>query len=167
METIGMKAYHYTCGSYIPAIRHSGFLKLTPSVDRLGPREKGAVWFSTRDDFPPTAIKPIRVDGRQRMLDMPAMDDLLDGVFRFGVDAEDLTPWWQAKHMIGTSNKLMRNLLKVAKERGEKPSSWLIAFYEVTVDQTDLEQWNSETGEWFSVDINDITVQRAVKVEAY
>lgn len=162
-----MKVYHYTCGSYIPAIRESGFLKLTPSRENLGPREKAAVWFSSMPVFPPTAIKPIRVNNRQRLLDMKAMDDLLDGVFRFGIERDQLTPWIEAKRIIGTPNKLMRNLLKIAKDRGEKPSSWHVAFDVVTLNQLSVERWDAVTDNWYYVDINDITVQRAVKVETY
>ncbi len=158
-----MKVYHYTLGVYIPAIRSSGSLKLTPSKTALGRKEKAVVWFSSLNHFPPTSQKAIIQNGQQRMLSNGEMAISLQGIFRFGMDSDELLPWSIASIELFMPNKLRKALIKRAKTLKEKPSTWWVSLRRVPLDNLRLEKLVN--GTWVHTKIGSVKIdENTVKI---
>ena len=115
-----MRLYHYTTGAHIHNILESGFLKLTPSPERLYPGERPLVWLTTDHDMPPTALKPMRLGEH---IHYPTADELCmyAGIYRFTMaKGLKVAKWSKILDRYGADP----GLADIAERMGEDPATW-------------------------------------------
>lgn len=115
-----MSIYHYTTGAHIHQILADGYLKLTPSPERLFPGERPLVWLTTDTDMPPTALKPMRLGDH---IHYPTIDELCQyaNIYRFTMPEGLKTHrWGKILKSFGADS----SLADVAERLGEDPRTW-------------------------------------------
>jgi hypothetical protein len=127
--------WHYTTGDNFYQIVEDGMIK--PAVACVEMREKPAVWFSTRQDWEPTANKLLLLPNEQlKSLTREQTERYGGGLCRFGV-APDTAPhhWWAFKRMSGIKPRFARGLVWSARRDGANPADWWVSFAPVPRDQ--------------------------------
>lgn len=139
---------HYTIGPKLPLIRRSQ--ALLPLGTKLGRNEEPLLWFSTRDDFEPTAIKPLMLNGR---LYRPSFGELhaLVGCFRFVGDLK-LMPYAKACVSAKTPRHFQDVMLSNGLAWGGDPNDWFATLKPVMLDQLIFEKWDGRR--WVSACLN-------------
>lgn len=141
--------FHYTVGPKLPLIRRSG--ALLPMGKNLGDNELPMLWFSSRHDFEPTAIKPLMSN---RGLIRPSFQQLHEfvGCYRFRANLE-LLSFAQACKFAKTPSKYIQLMLSNGAEWGADPEHWFATDKPVILKALGFERWNGAN--WIQANFND------------
>lgn len=151
--------YHYTLGLYLPRIQDDGYLKLTPSQEVVLPGETRAVWFTTMKKMPPTAQKPMSVNGKLRRVTLGELSIKGQGLYRFAGDKDALGAlWWQRHKKKLAHGSQRRSLEQYAKSLDEKPASWYVVTRPVDIQEVRLEKFIAGKWEEVSLETESVSV---------
>ena len=128
-----MIVWHYTTGRNMIGIERSGMIRV--SDVGLAPGERGAVWFSARETWEPSATKNAMnpVTGLHVTMTLDAMMRDCWGLFRIAVRREKTAPTSFARwrRMSGCPPLLCTHLDRVARDLGSNPVDWWVSFRDV------------------------------------
>jgi hypothetical protein len=145
--------WHYTTGNRLRAIFTDGVIK--PATAFVPMSERPVVWFSTNEEWEPTANKLGRdQNGSPAPLDRDGTAELYGGLARIAV-ADETAPFdWDAlKRRSGMSNLTARGLRRAAISSGSRPGDWWGTFDPVPRDQwVAIEVWHE--GRWVNVPLD-------------
>jgi hypothetical protein len=146
------KVWHYTTARRLAAILQAGELRFAAGLLPKG--EKPVVWFSSNEEWEPTANIPLRQpDGRMAIATKDATCLLEGGLARIGVACETAAHDWEAyKRLSGITPKHAREMYKAAIAQGARPGQWFANFEPVprsqwlAVEVWDGREWRGEPG---------------------
>ena len=111
--------YHYTTGLKLRHIINSGDIQ--PTTANIEPHEKPVAWFSTQDQWEPTATK-VPIPGMQGQIETAKAQGGLVRITVPGTCAPYLFP--QLPLIAGTEPSVCLGLLIAGLELGSDPDSW-------------------------------------------
>lgn len=124
--------WHYTTGRYLVGILK--YRELRPEMIGADGIEFPAVWFSTRDDWEPTATKWLYdfYNREYRRLSLTEMQTADGGLFRIGV-ADHTAPfnWDDFKRQSGISEATASLLVTKGRQFGASDRDWFVSFVPV------------------------------------
>ncbi|HUN93971.1 MAG TPA: hypothetical protein VMU33_18115 [Burkholderiaceae bacterium] len=143
-------AWHYTTGERYGQILHSEAIR--PAKVGHSAEERAIAWFSVRQDFEPSLLKPLVLDSGA-VLHFTALQlrAVKGGVFRFGIAAEHLIPWRgeALRRVAGLHYLVSRALERDGARRGGRPWEWYGSLAAVPVASCVVESMD-EDGAWRS-----------------
>lgn len=145
--------WHYTVLQHIIQIDNDGVIK--PATAGVPQDEKPIVWFSTNQDWEPTANKcAVNGDGLIIDLNKEQTEMLGGGLVRIGVDAETAPYDWRAlKELSGMSGRIAQGLYDAAIACGARPGDWWGTF-----DPVPRSKWTAaevfKNGSWVPVPLD-------------
>lgn len=150
--------WHYTTGEKFKAIVDSGYIYEDNKVTSVHIQGMvGAVWFTTRQDWEPTANKAIVYhDGSMRSLSKKETCTHGGGLVRFGVskDMGSLKSWHQWKLQCSCNKKILKKMGRHARRQGSDTSTYRAFFGDLP-----REMWEAidvyEDGKWVRVHTQD------------
>lgn len=124
--------WHYTTADKLRLILDCG--EIRPAIAGIDRGETPVVWFSTRNDWEPTATKMIDENGTLRTLSIAEMVEI--GMVRIGVHP-DTAPiaWKYVRARTGMSKETYDALARVARRDGAIPDCWYCSLEPVPADQ--------------------------------
>ena len=135
--------WHYTIRQRFEQIVAEGVIR--PSTQYALRAPKAAVWFSTNQQWDPSANKSLLLaDESRRVIGRDEMHAIGSGPMRFGV-APGVAPlnWHDFKRESGLSAKLVHAMTAAAIQLESKPSWWFATFEPVLRNQwVAIEQWD-------------------------
>ena len=144
--------YHYTTGSKLRAIINSGAIK--PTTAKIEPNEKPVAWFSTQDQWEPTATK-VPIPGRQGQLLTAKAQSGLVRISVPGTCAPYLFP--QLPLIAGTKPSVCIGLLIAGLELGSEPNTWRFTPTPVpTALFREIEFFDFANDNWLAVDLAEL-----------
>jgi hypothetical protein len=156
-----MLVWHYTWGHKWPYIQRDGLILLADG--KLGPRERPAVWFSTREDFEPTAVKRYGVDryGDWHEVTFEQALELCNGAYRIGVDRDELKliSWLEYLKTSNVSREDAKTMRVNAIKWKAAPSDWWASYRPVPRRYWRAVEKRSEDGSWHSIDVKSISTE--------
>ena len=132
------EVFHYAPAAYLPRILQSGHLR--PS-NAGAPKERPLLWFSTRQDWEPTATK-MKWDPQRGLQHMTFAEQLATvGCIRFALPANDerLLTWIKACKVAGTPARLRQVMELSGRLQGGDPANWFAVTCEVPLLDLRLE----------------------------
>lgn len=139
---------HYTYGHHLASILRSGCL-LATGVS-IPPHERPSLWYSTREDFEPTALKPVRFPGEPNPVRL-TMQELheLAGVYRFATDTERVRakPFAQACRELGILPTDAQAMIRVGNEMGSRHEDWYATPRHQPLSLHEFERWTGANWE--------------------
>ncbi len=141
--------WHYTPWSYLPKIVDSGHLR---PANAGAPTERPLLWFSSRKDFEPTALKAFQSnDGRPQQLTFEEQVSLV-GCVRFGLPQGDtrLMPWVVACKEGGISITQKRVMEKRGKQIKSSSGNWFATSISVPLEEMEFHVFIN--GKWMPAD---------------
>jgi len=143
--------WHYTIGTKLVQIIKSG--KILPATAGVRGKEKPVVWFSSREDWEPTANKLLvnETTGAFHSCTKEETHELGGGLVRIGVAPEIAGHDWKAfKQESGISRKVAHGLYNAAVSQGSRPGDWYVSFSPVPRSQwLAIELWDGS--QWVPV----------------
>ena len=112
--------------------------------------ERPVIWFSTRQDFEPTARK-MRMPGRT-ILSVQEMRRYAGGVFRFGIDSTQAIPWKDLPEATYMASDTMLALASAGKRQGANPSDWFAVVGKLPLTSVAAIETMNEAGAWVSAE---------------
>lgn len=142
-----MLAWHYTIGTRAETIMAGGFI--LPATLHVPTGEKPIVWFSTRQDWEPSATKGI-ADARGVHVRSATMEEMiaLGGLWRFGLASSELLPWGRLKEAARIRRRMLEGLLSVARKAGADPYDWHGSLQPVPVERCTVQCRLTLDSEW-------------------
>jgi hypothetical protein len=144
--------YHYTTGTRLRSIVNSGAIK--PTTAKIEPHEKPVAWFSTQDQWEPTATK-VPIPG---MAGQIATARAQGGLVRITVPstcAPYIFP--QLPLIAGTMPSVCIGLLVAGLELGSDPDTWRFTPDAVPVSLfREVEFYDFANNTWLSVDLAEL-----------
>ena len=136
-------AWHYTTGQHFKDIVDDGFIR--PATSRHTAGERPIVWFSSNQEWEPTATKIFEAhDGRTWRMSKDKLRVRGNGLVRFGVTRRTAKLDWTAiKRFSGMSRGTARHLKVSGRRLGSKPEWWFGSFDPV------------QRSEWVAIDVLD------------
>lgn len=135
--------WHYTTGRHIDAIFNQGVL--TPQVASWAQGGMPAVWFSTNENWEPTANCAFQTaTTKHRLLGNRDMtEQLCDGLFRISVKpTASVITWGQYCEESRLTYRCVEACRRVAAIEGSHTGRWLACLREVPADQwATVERW--------------------------
>jgi hypothetical protein len=118
-------AWHYTTGHCARQIVQSEVI--LPATEGVPWNERPAVWFSTRQDWEPTASKGIvdRKTGLRRTATIDEMEALAGGCYRFGMEATSLLRWSDLRRAAKIRPPVAKALELAGHHMGANPQDWM------------------------------------------
>jgi hypothetical protein len=113
------RIYHYTTGLKLRHIVNSGAIK--PTTAKIEPHEKPVAWFSTQDQWEPTATKS-PIPGMQGQIETAKAQGGLVRITVPGTSAPYVFP--QLPLIAGTKPSVCIGLLVAGLELGSDPDTW-------------------------------------------
>ena len=145
-------AYHYTTGLRLKQIINSGAIK--PTTAKIEPNEKPVAWFSTQDQWEPTATK-VPIPGKQGQLFTAKAQSGLVRITVPGTCAPYLFP--QLPLIAGTSPQACIGLLLAGLELGSEPNTWRFTPTPVpTALFREIEFFDFANDRWLAVDLAEL-----------
>lgn len=148
--------WHYTNGEKFLLIMESSFLatemSTTKAVMDLMPESAGCVWFSTNQEWDPTANKGvINEKGEIKSLSMLQTGCRCKGLYRFGVRATPpIYHWDYLKNEIGLN--IYKHLKESGIKQGANPNQWYASLEPIPLEKVErIERYVLETGEWENI----------------
>ena len=142
----GQLIWHYTVLPKVKLIQRN--LVLMPFGK---PGLPGAVWFSTEQDWEPTAAcnwQAVMADGTKQYLDRDGLYKALGGLYRFGV-LPDTAPLTWEEFSEELSEEVVKAMLDGAKELGADPATWRATKIAVPQDKWVIVQmWDGRKETW-------------------
>lgn len=140
-----MIAWHYTTGECFERIAAAGFLR--PATIGLDPGERPIAWFTTNQEWEPTANKGVMDSGTRRDATKEETRALGRGLVRFGIDEQRLIPWPKLARKSRMNAETMESLERTAKEHGSNPKQWRGVFHGIDLRALAVEVMN-DGGAW-------------------
>jgi hypothetical protein len=148
--------YHYTTGQSFKGIVEMGVIlpdDQCPDVIQIAGLP-GGVWFSNRQDYEPTAVKPWfdKATGKMGRLTFEEMAARAGGAVRIGVDESfpQLLTWVGFRKRCSCRAKLIKNLEEVALRQGSNVNNFRVVLAPVVRgDWATVDVW--ENGKWVNV----------------
>jgi hypothetical protein len=138
-----MRIAHYTIAKHAAKIIETGYLKLTPDKSQLRGKEKALVWFSScMDSYPPTAIKPVVVNGALVEIGLDQFEEVAGPLYRFVCSSNSVVakPWPLIRKISRMRVDLRKKLVRIARMKNESPSHWWATTKVVSTDLLTLEK---------------------------
>lgn len=137
---MSQEVFHYAPLLYLPRILRSGYLQ--PS-NAGATKERPLLWFSTRQDWEPTATKAIwhPKEGFKQLTFAQQAETF--GCIRFALPAEDkrLMHWADACKMAGIPAESQAALELLGRRRGADPAHWLAVHEAVMLSEVEIDIW--------------------------
>jgi hypothetical protein len=149
----GRIKWHYTTGQRFFQIVSDG--EIRPATAFVPEGERTIVWFSTNEEWEPTANKAwIKADGSRVPQDRDGTAERGGGLVRIGVAPETAAYDWNAlKQLSGMSSKMASGLYRAAIDQRARPADWWGTFETVSRDKWKaVEVWHE--GRWVSVPLD-------------
>jgi len=144
--------YHYTTALKLRSIINSGAIKSTTA--KIEPHEKPVAWFSTSDQWEPTATK-VPIPGRQGQLLTAKAQAGLVRISVPGTCAPYLFP--QLPLIAGTSPQACIGLLLAGLELGADPGTWRFTPTPVPAALfREVEFYDFANNTWLAVDLTEL-----------
>ncbi len=144
--------FHYTTGQKLRSIINSGAIK--PTTAKIEPNEQPVAWFSTQDQWEPTATK-VPIPGKQGQLLTAKAQAGLVRITVPGTCAPYVFP--QLPLIAGTSLKAYLGLLMAGLELGADPGTWRFTPTPVpTALFRDVEFYDFANDRWLAVDLAEL-----------
>lgn len=144
-----MAVYHYTVPDRLLSIIARGLDLATVGLEE---RERPAVWFTTSEDYEPTARKGLldEATGDSRTLSLKAMI-VMSGLARVEVEPEAAPLTWAAwRHGSGARSRVIKGLAASARELGSDIRLWRASFDPIPQDRIiGMDVWHE--GAWMRV----------------
>ena len=144
--------WHYTVGSYFDRIMESG--ALLPE-DELGTNAvviqgmPGGVWFSTRQDFEPTALKLTtdQLSGKVVQLTFEESHEYHGPMLRFGVpeDSGFLINWTAFRKRCTCKSKIIRRMESAAIKQGGNVLHYRVCLGSIPVGDCAICVWSGNS----------------------
>lgn len=127
--------YHYTIGPKMPLISQSGELRPFGFGRATNLREKAVLWWSSHEQWEPTATKVISLDGGASY-ERPSLETLHDiaGCYRFRLDLRNpvgihtagvkLLPWTRLPLVARIAGQDVQQMIATGLRLGAVPSQW-------------------------------------------
>lgn len=150
-----MMLFHYAPCSRLTDIVNSGHLR--PS--NVGaPSEKPLLWFSTNQQWEPTATKVLNTPNGLKALSFQEQACQF-GCIRFGNDEANmrLMPWKQACDSGGIRRDARRAMVLYGHKRGAKPDQWFAVRTTVPLADLTFEIWSCSR--WNRAEPKDIATE--------
>lgn len=142
------KIFHYTTGTKLKQIINSGAIK--PSTARIQPHEKPVAWFSTQDQWEPTATK-VPIPGMAGQLTTARAQGGLARITVPGTCAPYSFP--QLPLIAGTKPSVCIGLLVAGLELGSDPDTWRFTPEPVPVSFfREVELYDFANNRWLAID---------------
>lgn len=152
MAETSRTVFHYTFGHKLPGILASN--GLIPTGNTLPPHERPALWYSSRADFEPTALKPIVWPGRS-VPERVSFQELhaLVGAYRFCGDATSLRlkPWPLCVRHLGIMPSDAKVMESAGQDLGAVPADWWATTHRQALSEHRFEAWDGMR--WIGADI--------------
>ena len=144
--------YHYTTGLKLRQIINSGYIK--PTTAKIEPHEKPVAWFSTQDQWEPTATK-VPVPGMAGQIETAQAQGGLVRITVPGTCAPFIFP--QLPLIAGTKPTVCIGLLLAGLELGSDPDSWRFTPTPVpTALFREVEFYDFATDRWLAIDLAEL-----------
>ena len=144
--------YHYTTGLKLRSIINSGAIK--PTTAKIEPHEKPVAWFSTQDQWEPTATK-VPIPGMQGQIETAKAQGGLVRITVPGTCAPYVFP--QLPLIAGTKPSVCIGLLIAGLELGSDPDSWRFSTTSVpTALFREVEFFDFAHDSWLAVDLTEL-----------
>jgi hypothetical protein len=144
--------FHYTTGLKLRSIINTGAIK--PTTARIEPHEKPVAWFSTQDQWEPTATK-VPIPG---MAGQIATAQAQGGLVRItvpGTCAPYIFP--QLPLIAGTKPSVCIGLLLAGLELGSDPAAWRFTPTPVpTAMFREVEFYDFASDRWLAIDLAEL-----------
>jgi hypothetical protein len=145
--------FHYTTGVKLRSIITSGFIK--PTTAKIEPHEKPVAWFSTRNQWEPTATK-VPIPGIAGQIETANAQGGLVRIAVPGMCAPYVFP--QLPLIAGTSPSACIGLLLAGLELGSDPDTWRFTPTPVpTALFRDVEFYDFANDRWMAVDLAELS----------
>ena len=145
--------YHYTTVLKLRSIINSGAIK--PTTAKIEPHEKPVAWFSTQDQWEPTATK-VPIPGMAGQIATARAQGGLVRITVSGSAAPYTFP--QLPLMAGTSPKTYIGLMLSGLELGSDPSTWRFTPTPVpTALFREVEFFDFANDRWLAVDLAELS----------
>jgi len=144
--------YHYTTGLKLKQIINSGHIR--PSTAHVPPHEKPVAWFSTQEQWEPTATK-VPAPGMQGQIETAKAQGGLVRITVPGLCAPYVFP--QLPLIAGTKPSICIGLLIAGLELGSDPDSWRFSTTSVpTALFREVEFFDFAHDSWVAVDMTEL-----------
>ena len=144
--------YHYTTGLKLRSIINSGHI--LPTTAKIEPHEKPVAWFSTQDQWEPTATK-VPIPGMQGQIMTAQAQGGLVRITVSGTCAPYIFP--QLPLIAGTKPSVCIGLLVAGLELGSDPSTWRFTPTPVpTALFCEVEFYDFAHDRWLAIDLADL-----------
>ena len=144
--------YHYTTGMKLRSIINSGCIK--PTTAKIEPHEKPVAWFSTQDQWEPTATK-VPIPGMAGQIMTAKAQSGLVRITVPGTCAPYIFP--QLPLIAGTSPQTYIGLLLSGLELGSDPDTWRFTPTLVpTALFREVEFYDFANDRWLAIDLAEL-----------
>jgi len=144
--------FHYTTGLKLRSIINSGQIK--PTTAKIEPHEKPVAWFSTQDQWEPTATK-VPVPGKLGQLITAKAQNGLVRITVPGTCAPYTFP--QLPLIAGTKPTVCMGLLLAGLELGSDPDTWRFTPTPVPVTLfREVEFYDFANNMWLAIDLAEL-----------
>jgi len=137
------EVFHYTYGHKLSSILASG--GLMPTGVTLPSQERKALWYSARQDFEPTALKPVVHPGSGVPIQVP-FEELheLAGAYRFTADstALRLKGWPSCCRDLGIMPTDAAKMVAEGIRLGASPTDWFATTHWRSLSLHRFQAWN-------------------------
>jgi hypothetical protein len=145
--------YHFTTGSKLKQIINSGCIR--PSTAHVPPNEKPVAWFSTQDQWEPTATK-VPIPGMPGQIATARAQGGLVRITVPGTCAPYIFP--QLPLIAGTKPCVCFGLLVAGLELGSDPDTWRFTPHPVpTALFREVEFFDFASDRWLAVDLAELS----------
>jgi hypothetical protein len=146
------KIFHYTTGLKLKHIINSGCIR--PTTAKIEPHEKPVAWFSTQDQWEPTATK-VPIPGMAGQIETARAQGGLVRITVPGTCAPYIFP--QLPLVAGTSPQACIGLLLAGLELGSDPDTWRFTPTAVpTAMFREVEFYDFATNTWLAIDLAEL-----------
>ena len=145
--------FHYTTVLKLRQIINSGAIK--PTTAKIEPHERPVAWFSTQDQWEPTATK-VPVPGMQGQIETAKAQDGLVRITVPGTCAPYIFP--QLPLIAGTKPSVCIGLLVAGLELGSDPDTWRFTPTPVpTALFREVDFFDFASSRWLAIDLAELS----------
>ncbi len=160
MENETGYVWHYTVGTPLAAIAHSG--RLMPAAARAPAPRSGdeILWFSRNQEWDPSATRDEGLSQARHGLSRAALHTRF-GLYRFGLPVHDirLLPWPTVTRVADIDVPEAMTMVASGLRCGAAPTDWIGALTSIPLADLRFEVWTGAS--WAPADLNDLVAQLA------
>ena len=147
------RVFHFTTGAKLLSIINSGCIR--PTTSKIEPNEKPVAWFSTQDQWEPTATKA-PIPGMQGQIETAKAQGGLVRITVPGTCAPYVFP--QLPLIAGTKPSVCLGLLVAGLELGSDPDTWRFTPAAVpTALFREVEFFDFASNRWLAIDLAELS----------